>query len=268
MLSNLLKTVSKNKNGISKWISDEAIYFLDLYFDRNYDFESNGEKETLKKISAIDPKIVFDAGANVGDWSRLAGKYFPSASIHAFELSESTRSTLKKNLQEERYVVANTALGSQSGQFEYKDYGNLSTVNSIINTEIHDGNIPFTTRLANIVTGDEYMADAGLSHIDFLKVDVEGAELEVLRGFNNTIQKGKIKVIQFEYGYANGDAHNLMKDFYDYLVPAGYEIGKIWTAGVRFLPFDYSANNFDSGPNYLAVLRQEKALIDSLRSPV
>lgn len=268
MLSNILNRISKNKKGISKWLSDEAVYFLDLYFERNYDFDANGEREALEKISINSPKVVFDVGANVGDWSKLASKYFPNASIHAFELSESTRSALKKNLQEENYIVADAALGSKSGQLEYKDYGDLSTVNSIVNTEFHDKNIPFKKRVANILTGDDYMERMGLSHIDFLKIDVEGAELEVLRGFSDAIRQGKIKVIQFEYGYANGDANSLMKDFYAYLTPAGYEIGKIWTAGVRFSPFSYSANNFDSGPNYLAVLGKEKKLIDSLRSPI
>lgn len=47
----------------------------------------------------------------------------------------------------------------------------------------------------------------------------------VLKGFERALQAKAIRVIQFEYGYANGDAKFLMKDFYDLLEGFGFRIG-------------------------------------------
>lgn len=80
------------------------------------------------------------------------------------------------------------------------------------------------------------------------------------------VAQGRISVLQFEYGYANGDAGHLMKDFYVLLEKSGYLIGKIWTAGVIFSPFNYPMSKFKSGPNNLAVRHTDTALIESLRS--
>ena len=268
MLDSLLRKLSRNKTGVSKWLNGQASRYVDLYNDFGYDFDTNGESLVLERLSRNAFKTVFDVGANVGDWSRVASTFFPSATFHAFELSPNTRSVLARNLADPRYVVPDLALGSIEGEVEYKDYGELSAVNTLTPTTFHDGRLAFSMRKASLTTGDSYLATTNIEVLDFLKIDVEGAEFEVLEGFRQSLGNHRVRVIQFEYGYANGDAGHLMKDFYALLTEAGYEVGKIWTAGVRFSPFAYRMNNFDSGPNYLAVARGETGILESLRSPI
>ncbi len=243
--------------------------YLRYYDDISYEFDLNGERHVLQSLAPFNIKTVFDVGANVGDWSKAAASLLPAAKIYAFELSESTRKILNANLSASQFVIPEFALGAEEGQIEYKDYGEGSTINTLVPTTFHDrGGRTFVKRSARLVTGDSYLDGLATRSIDLLKIDVEGAELHVLKGFEQALKTHRIRVIQFEYGYANGDAGHLMKMFYELLGGAGYEIGRIWTAGVKFAPFSYSMNDFSSGPNYLAVLRTENAILNALRSPV
>jgi FkbM family methyltransferase len=268
MLTSLLLRLSRNKTGISKWLRDQATVYLDYYNDFGYDFDKNGESAVMKRLSRDSFKTIFDVGANVGGWSKAALATFPNSIVHAFELSESTRIKLRENLGNQRNIVPGFALGSREGEIEYKDYGDQSMISTFVDTTLHDTKKPFSKRTARITTGDSYLSSLGIEKIDFLKIDVEGAEFQVLEGFQQTLNDHRIRIIQFEYGYANGDAGHLMKDFYTLLSRSEYEIGKIWTAGVRFSPFEYRMNNFESGPNYLAVAKSENVLIELLRSPI
>ena len=102
-------------------------------------------------------------------------------------------------------------------------------------------------------TGDQFCLEHGIAEIDFLKIDVEGAEQHVLQGFEQMLSRQSIDIIQFEYGYANGDAGWLMKNFYEYLEGFGYVLGPLKSKGVIFMPFKYGLNDFRSGPNFVAL---------------
>jgi len=262
----MLWKLSRKKTGISKWLRNGASRYLDYYNDFCYDFDRNGESVVIERLSRSSLRTIFDVGANIGEWSKMCAVAFPGSIIHSFELSERTRIALKKNLANPRFIVPEFALGSKNGEFLYKDYGDQSPINTLVETTFHDAKRPFTMRTAKIITGDSYLASQNIAQIDLLKIDVEGAEYQVLEGFRGALKDHKIRIIQFEYGYANGDAGHLMKDFYTLLQESEYEIGKIWTAGVRFSQFEYRMNNFDSGPNYLAVAKSDRTLIDLLRS--
>ena len=56
----------------------------------NFEMTTNGELRVLQLMSVLDPKCIFDVGANVGEWSQLASKIFPNANLHAFEIVPST----------------------------------------------------------------------------------------------------------------------------------------------------------------------------------
>lgn len=281
MLNTLMWRVSRRKGGLANWLRGHAETYLDYYRDYGYDFRTNGEARVLQTLAKFPVLTVFDVGANVGDWSRVAFETFGRPEIHAFELSERTRATLQANLQamaadtsvkdwggttaqRKRLFAPAAALGAAPGQFEYKDYGDGSTVNTLVSTTFHDGTKPHTIRTAQVQTGDAYVRERGIERIDLLKIDVEGAEFDVLQGFRDSIAAGVVNTIQFEYGFANGDAGHLMKDFYELLAPT-HEIGRIWSAGVEFGPFEYRLNNFDSGPNFLAVRREHQPIIQALR---
>jgi FkbM family methyltransferase len=240
--------------------------YIKRYEGFSYRFDCNGEAQLIKALSSETIHTVFDVGANVGDWTTIALKNFPQATIHAFELASSTFADLQaKHPATGRVKANNVGLSSEVGTITYKDYGPHTTINTILEkVDYHDARLPFSKKQAALTTGDIYCAELDIESIDFLKIDVEGAEYQVLQGFVRMLRSNSIKVIQFEYGYANGDANFLMKDFFSLLNGYGYLIGPLKPQGVIFSDFKYPLNNFTSGPNFVAVLASESGLVNKL----
>jgi FkbM family methyltransferase len=243
--------------------------YISYYEGFSYNFAKNGEEFLLDKLKSEPINVVFDVGANIGGWTNIALNKFNNALIHSFELSQKTHHTLHKNLSSEKRVrIQNLGLSNKEEIVSYKDYGENSAINTILHeTNFHDHRIKPELKNGALTTGDKYCEENNIKAIDLLKIDVEGAEHLVLEGFSNMLKKKAIKVIQFEYGYANGDAKFLIKDFFNFLKDYGYISGPLKPNGVCFMDFSYPLNNFDSGPNYVSILSTETELIKKISGP-
>ena len=82
--------------------------------------------------------------------------------------------------------------------------------------------------------GDEFLAQEGIAAIDFLKLDVEGAEHLVLQGLEANLRKQSVRFVQFEYGQKDILTHFLLRDFYHLFGSYGYIVGKIFPDYVEF----------------------------------
>ena len=192
---------------------------------------------------------------------------FKTVHTHAFEISLTNIKVLHQKFSKNPRITINKyGLSNRRGEVEYKDYGRCSKVNTILeDANFHDHNIKPKLSKAFIETGDRYCVENGIELIDLLKIDTEGAEHLVLSGFCKLLEEGRIRVIQFEYGYTHADAKFLMKDFYKMLVKYGYVIGVLKPGGVIFTEFKYQLNDFQSGPNYVAVHKSCSCIIEKLR---
>jgi hypothetical protein len=74
--------------------------------------------------------------------------------------------------------------------------------------------------LLNIKTGKDYVTDNDIKSIDFLKIDTEGYELNVLEGFEDFLEN--VKIIQFEYGGTFLDNNIKLIDVINYLELRGF----------------------------------------------
>lgn len=241
--------------------------YVQKYEGYSYDFARNGERRILDLLGNENFRTIFDVGANIGDWTRIALSTFPAAHIHSFELSAGTYATLTANVEDTRAHLNNVGLADQDGTIRYKDYGTNSGVNTILSeATYHDRLTAFTEKTGRLRRGDAYCREHKIDHIDFLKIDVEGAEHLVLEGFSDLLKHQKIGIIQFEYGYTHADAHFLMKDFYQFFARHGYVIGPLKPNGVIFGQFSYRLNGFESGPNYVAVAQTQTRLIEKLKA--
>lgn len=259
----ILKLI-RNPRKILYSACQKYIYHYNGY---SYDFNKNGEREIFNRLNLLQLECIFDVGANVGDWTKIALDTFPHATIHCFELSSSTFANLTKNIKSSRVKLNNFGLSCQSGSVAYKDYGENSGVNTILtNARYHDNKIQPSTLYSTIEMGDKYCSENNIDSIDFMKIDVEGAEHLVLYGFSDMLRKKSIRIIQFEYGYAHGDAKFLMRDFFEFYNSLGYDVGRITKNGVEFKEWTYKDNDFTSGPNYLAVLHDDVEIKSLLKT--
>jgi FkbM family methyltransferase len=235
-------------------------HFLLTYKNQNYDIRSNGERWVLNRMAAFRPKTVFDVGADEGFWTMAARAELSDAHVHAFEIVDSTCAILARRVAYLRGLTIN--------RFGLSDRSGTITMHAFDASNTFTSHVPFPHGSSReiecrVVRGDDYMREHGIDRIDFLKVDVEGAEHLVLQGFDRALDAGQIDVIQFEYGKVNIMTHFLLADFYNLLESKGYRLGKIYPDRVDFRPYDMHDEDF-IGPNYLAVRRVRTDIIGAL----
>ena len=231
-----------------------------FYENRNHDVHSNGEVRLLKQISKINPKIIFDVGANIGGYSLIAHKFLKNVTIYSFEPVLDTFNLLKKNtehISDKTINIINKGLYKE----DIKKLINLypaNTHSSLFDIKGTKQSVKDPVEI-ELISGDNFIKDNNIEFIDFLKLDVEGAEMDVLHGVENALKNRKIRLIQFEYGYINITTKNLLVDYYDFFTKYDYIIGKIYPKNVEFR--DYSFYNEDFiGPNFVAIHKSDNEL--------
>ncbi len=230
----------------------------------NYSFNMglNGERRILEVLSAHPLRTFFDVGANHGEWTRMVLRHFPAAAVHCFELAPPTYLQLRAHLPPRPGLVVNDfGLGDKSGAVEFSFAEGHDGHSSLLEEPTNAGG--FSRMHGRIERGDRYVARQGLEVIDFLKIDVEGADFSVLEGFGDLV-RDRIRIIQFEYGRGSIVTGRLLKDWYARLEAAGFAVGKVFPDGVEFRPYALADEDF-LGPNFLAVHRSCGHLVNALR---
>ena len=260
--SRLTRLIARNRHRRAlSGFARGARFYLDAYENWSYDIDRNGERRVLECLSAEGPKCIFDAGANVGKWTSIARQLCPDAQIHSFEVVEQTAGELRSRFAGEPHVtVVSTGLGKDQGEIAVKHYPESSEISGAI----REYERAFELVSSPVQRGDAYCAEAGIDHIDLLKIDVEGMEYEVLQGFDQMLSNGAIGAVQFEYGPECILTRRLLRDYYTFFSERNFEVGKIYPRGVEFRPYRFRDEDF-RGPNYLAVHADKLELIERLR---
>lgn len=221
--------------------------------------ESNGEARILQKFgSALD--VVFDVGANDGEWTQFALEA-GARSVHAFEISPATSAGLVERYAADDRVTVNTfGLSEAAGTVtirHFPDFPKLTTMTDF------PWEIPSVEIEVPVRTGDDYLAEMGIDRIDFLKLDVEGAEHSVLRGFAKAFERGAIGAVQFEYGKFVVLTKYMLMDFYADLTAHGFVLGQILPNHWEAKPFNLAMETLTDA-NYLAVHESRTDLLERL----
>jgi FkbM family methyltransferase len=226
-----------------------------------YNVAINGEKSVLaQSCLGLKSPILFDVGANVGEWSRMAHLLLPTAQIHAFELNPAMIPTLTDNLSHAATIKIHPyGLAAQSGTADFYCYEGEASVLSGLRVALHD-HVPHTKQRATVCTGDDICNSFAIKQIDFLKVDAEGHDFEVIQGFSTMLADGRVSVVQFEH-----EGGRYLKDFYDALDEWGYTVGKLYANHVAFRLHNFEMEHC-LGPNYIAVHRSNGTLIKRLET--
>jgi FkbM family methyltransferase len=186
-------------------------YYMELFFKRvggkgNMKSASNGEFKLLDSIvkNSADKVTFLDGGANVGAHSiyflDLCLKYSKKPSLFSVEPFPSTRKVLVNNIKNKaegiNYKILPIALGDESKKVNfYYDEGDSSGANSVVeHYYLNSGEIEVQQEKL-----DDVAIENNITKIDFLKLDIEGAEFNALLGAKSLLQNKKIRYIQLEY---------------------------------------------------------------------
>ncbi|CAN1563663.1 fkbM_fam, methyltransferase, FkbM family [Burkholderiaceae bacterium] len=188
----------------------------------NYETDKmSGEEYFIENyVSKINNGVVIDVGANVGTYAKLIRKQQPSIEIFAFEPHPATYQKLVNNVALDRVKTYNAAVGAVQGILKLYDYENddgsehASLYKEVIES-IHQGKS--VEHEVKIISLDEFSSENKITRVGLLKIDTEGHELEVLKGFEAHLKAGQVAMIHFEFNEMNIVSRVCFKDFWSML---------------------------------------------------
>jgi len=232
--------------------------------NNNTDFSSNGEKVFLEHLFnyfvkfAKSDLVIFDIGSNIGNYAnmlyRISLNYKTSLEIHCFEPTVSCFNELvDKYSDNNTFILNNLACSNKSGSSIIYYDEEKSGLASLYKRDLNHFSIKLDKfEKIQKIRLDSYISTKEISHIDFMKIDVEGHELEVLEGLGNYLNNDFIDFIQFEYGGCNLDSKTRLLDFFNIFEQKGFIICKIMPIGLEIRKFEYWMENFQYS-NFVAI---------------
>lgn len=172
----------------------------------------------------LRPGMTFvDIGANIGYFSLLAARLVKSTGhVYAVEPSPYAfgrlRRTIADNRLESLVLVEPVGLGAEPGSTKLYDSHPSNHTPSMFGDE------NAAARVVPITTLDDLFAKWGVSHVDLLKIDVEGYEPKVFAGAKEALARRKIKAILCEFnGHWLAQGGSSSAKLYRLLLDAGFE---------------------------------------------
>jgi FkbM family methyltransferase len=130
----------------------------------------------------LDPATIVDVGAAQGHWARLAAQIWPQAAIFGVEPNETNLPMLEQTVRElPRFSYRRGFLGPEPGLRRYTDESDQT---SLLNPNATGG----AEQQAPMFTLDGLIAEGALSPPQLIKLDVQGYELEVLKGAEQALK--------------------------------------------------------------------------------
>jgi FkbM family methyltransferase len=230
--------------------------FLAAFENDDGDADHDGEVALLHRVGPDAMTMVFDVGANVGRWAAAALQAFPGASVHAFEPAPPTFELLTNHIGHHTRVQAHRlSLGARTGVarlFYDPLHPEMASLAAGANAaETYD---------VEVVTGDDFLAGAGIERVDLLKIDAEGHDLAVLHGFRHTLQRDAITMVQFEVSMWNAIVGVWVRELFEALGD-GWTVGRVYPSWVEFAPYSPALERFHHRGNFVAVRADRSDLV-------
>lgn len=175
-------------------------------------FENIFAEKQYKVSFSFKPKIILDIGANIGLTSIYFKNRYPTASIWAIEPDKSNFDLLIKNTEKYPDIQClNLAVWNRNTQLQVVDTGS--------------GHWGFTTRECegdgdNVIAAKpigQLIRELGLSHVDILKIDIEGAEKQIFtEGFHEWLSRVNTLIIELHDSNVEGCSSTFFRALADY----------------------------------------------------
>ena len=206
------------------------------------------------KIRKIQNVTALDVGANLGNWSADLLAIIPSANIIAFEPSkEAFEHLLRRFGNNQSFRCVNMALGNENATAILFADKSASGLGSLTKRRVGHFGIDFSYQEnIQVSTLDSWLQNERVNNVpNVLKMDVEGHEMDVLKGATNALRN--IEIIQFEFGGSNIDTRTYFQDFWYFFLEQGFDLYRLGPRDPLLIK-SYSENDETFRPtNYIAV---------------
>ena len=227
--------------------------FVNLYQGKGWGSETfKDEINNCLSLLKIKPKIFVDIGANKGKYTKLIIDKFHDIECYIFEPSSFNDKILKNMFANNKNVTINNfALSSKASKTKLYSNEEGSGWASLTKRRLdHFGTKFDIEEEIESKRFDEYWSKNN-KILDYVKIDVEGHEMEVLNGFGDLIFNTRL--IQFEFGGCNIDTKTYFQDFWYYFLDKNFLIYRITPRGPKLLNFYNEIDEFFLTTNYVAI---------------
>lgn len=185
--------------------SDQGLMIVNR-FDCNHEQVGHGQwlldhgsvssieaNETYQCLKHLETPVIFDVGANIGTYTTWIAQLFPRGKVYCFEPQRLVFQMLCGNLAINNFdncYAYNMALGNVDSILEFEepdyyqkeDFGTFSLIEDKIKTRSE------YRHTVNLLTLDSFTTHYKVDKVDFIKIDVEGMDLDVLKGGKKTLE--------------------------------------------------------------------------------
>lgn len=215
-------------------------------------YESAELRSILKFIKPAP--VVLDIGANIGWYSLVLSRLFPDSEIHAIEPSEKMFESLQL------HIAINDAQNIQSYKLGMSEKSGESVFFEIPNNSVNSSMMNLTddptakSQIVVVKTVDDFCTENKITKVDFIKCDVEGAELLVLKGAVETLKNKPLVFCEMvrkwaiKFNYHPNEIIKFMKKF-------GYE--ECYAISEKGLRLIAEMDDFTTETNFLFVPSSE-----------
>lgn len=186
--------------------------FGEIFYKNEYLFNSKNKKP-----------IIFDCGANIGFATIFFKWLYPESEIYAFEPDKKTFEILKKNVSQnklENVHLFNSAISDKNGKIVFfvdtKNPGSL-----VMSTK--QERMPKDKITVDCLSLSSFIKNKGLSKIDYVKMDIEGSENEVIQDLDKNNQLKNIAKFSIEYHHKISGHKSQLSKFLQLFENNGFE---------------------------------------------
>lgn len=191
LIGNLFNLQSENIFGYKiNTFSYGSLRFLfeEIFYRNEYLFKSN-----------CNQPIIFDCGANIGLATIFFKWLYPESEIYAFEPDADTFALLKKNIAQNKVKkvhLFNAALSDVNGKIDF--FIDTKNPGSLVMSS-KPARMPKDKVMVDCISLSSFIQEKKIQHIDFLKMDIEGSEEEVIQDLSQKDQLKKVDKLVIEY---------------------------------------------------------------------
>ena len=194
------------------YIPDYDTHFREYLSTHDNEYQKEPRDHALSNVRQFRNGL--DIGGNVGFWSKDLCERFQRVEI--FEPDLSNTECLRSNLdQYKNYTLHEIGLGNENTHKEFYK-SNVSSGGHTFNTEhMPEGGVSMS--LVEIRTLDSY----NFTDVDFIKIDTQGSELDILHGAKQTLQNNDC-ILNIEIEQKNPKQVAMSKPIFDFMQSIGY----------------------------------------------
>jgi FkbM family methyltransferase len=194
----------------------------DFYFQNINVALQDGLSRILPSILG-EGAVTLDIGANIGITALIAREASPNGEVHAFEPSKEIFGYLERNVRHNDVTgvtLVNSAVGATDGQVTFHTDAYQAGSHIVSDSHVAYDHVSRDQEPVTLVSLDSYCRAHSFGHIDLIKIDVEGFELDVLRGARDICRNfNPIVIAEFNtwclLAYADQNPRHVLEEICD-----------------------------------------------------